>query len=284
MNKLTRTIVDTCCYLVAFLFVQIFCTSVGMLLIPDFQVNGLALSLSLLASSVITAAFYWWRNWWTEDVSDVKGISWTVYCVLLIVALSSFLPSLALLELMGVEPNEQQERLMMDIISSPLGFLIIAVVVPLAEEIVFRGAILRTLLDYFSKAKAEEGQLQKVKVNVNVRQKDGIWISIVISAILFGFVHGNLAQFIHATLLGILFGWIYCNTKSIVPGIVLHFLNNGITFLLVTLNPEANDASLMEMYDGNSLKMAIHVAFSVLMLIYSVWRLNMVFLKKQNKE
>ncbi len=215
-------------------------------------------------------------------MKDTKAVSWMVYFVLLIVALGSFLPSLALLELMGVEANEQQERLMMDIISSPFGFLIIAVIVPMAEEIVFRGAILRTLLGYFHKENADSvhGYVSSEAGGMERKGRDGVWISIVISAILFGFVHGNLAQFIHATLLGILLGWIYCNTKSIVPGIVLHFLNNAITYFLVTFLPEKNDASLLELYDGDTLKMILHVAFSVLMLIYSVWRLNVIFKKK----
>lgn len=279
MNILTRTIVNTCCYLVTFLFIQLLCTVVGQLTIHDFQVNGLALSFCLLVSSVVTAVLYWKLKWWEEDVKDVKSIHWLVYCLLFIVALSSFLPSIGLLELMGVEPNEQQERLMMDIISSPLGFLIIAVVVPLAEEIVFRGAILRTLLGYFNKVKEEQ---ELVVSSHKAKGKDGVWLSIVISAILFGLVHGNIAQFVHATLLGILLGWIYYHTKSIVPGIVLHFLNNGITFLLVTIDPSKNDASLTEMYDGDTLMMAVQIALSVLMLIYSVWRLNTVFKKKQN--
>ncbi len=261
-----------------FLFIQLVCSTPVVLVFKDMALNQWAMGLSLLASSVITAVFYWWRKWWQEDVRDSKAVSWMVYALLLLVAVSSFLPSLGMLEFMGVEANEQQERLIMDIISSPFGFIVIALLVPLAEEIVFRGSILRSLLEYFKKNKEEHELHAKGKV------KDGVWLSIVISSLLFGLVHGNIAQFVHATLLGILLGWIYYHTKSIVPGIILHFLNNGITFLLVTIDPSKNDASLTEMYDGDTLMMAVQIAFSVLMLIYSVWRLNTVFKKKRNKE
>ena len=58
---------------------------------------------------------------------------------------------------------------------NPFGYVAIGVIVPFAEEIVFRGAILRNLLRLF----------------------DGKpWAAILISAIIFGLVHGNSAQFL----------------------------------------------------------------------------------------
>lgn len=279
MNRLKRIVYDTFTYLFVFLGIQVVCQSF-LLLSPDMMLSPWALGLSLLSSSLITVAIYWKAKWWKESMVVAKAIDWKVYALIVVVAISSFLPSLGLLEAMGVEANELQERLMMDIISSPVGFIVIALLVPMAEEIVFRGSILRALLEYF-KINKQENEQASVKLspqgavggNLNVKKKDGVWLSIVMSALLFGIVHGNLAQFIHATLLGILLGWIYYNTKSILPGVFLHFLNNGITFALVMIDPSNNDASLQDLFGGNEVMMWLSVCVSTVVLALTIWML-----------
>ena len=160
---------------------------------------------------------------------------------------------------------------MMDIISSPFGFIVIALLVPLAEEVVFRGSILRALLEYFKTNK-------KIENAKGLKAKDGVWLSIIISSMLFGTVHGNLAQFIHATLLGILLGWLYTKTKTILPGVFLHLLNNGIAFLLVKIDPSNNDAKLIDMFGGNEVMMWLSVAISIAVLLLCL-RMLAVFFK-----
>jgi hypothetical protein len=55
--------------------------------------------------------------------------------------------------------------------------------------------------------------------------------AILASALLFALLHGNLAQGIGAFMSGILLGWVYWKTKSIMPCIVLHLLNNSVAFI-----------------------------------------------------
>lgn len=54
------------------------------------------------------------------------------------------------------------------------------------------------------------------------------WLAIVISAVIFGLVHMNPAQSFFAVAIGILFGWVYVRTGSIMPCVVAHMLNNII--------------------------------------------------------
>ena len=271
MNRLTRIVVDTSTYLLMFLFIQLFCLAPAQLASANMSLTPWTMGLSMLASSVITVAFYWWRKWWKEDKADVTTVSWLVYVLIVFLAISSFLPSMGLLEMLGVEANEQQERIMMDIICSPFGFIVIALLVPLAEEVVFRGSILRALLGYFKTNK-------KIENAKGLKAKDGVWLSIIISSMLFGTVHGNLAQFIHATLLGILLGWLYTKTKTILPGVFLHLLNNGIAFLLVKIDPSNNDAKLIDMFSGNEVMMWLSVAISIAVLLVCL-RMLAVFFK-----
>ena len=88
-------------------------------------------------------------------------------------------------------------------------FIMICILAPILEELIFRGLILRGLLN------------------------NGInpWISIILTSFLFGAAHLNPWQFMGAGLLGAVFGFIYWRTQSLWLVIFLHFLNNFIAFL-----------------------------------------------------
>lgn len=97
-----------------------------------------------------------------------------------------------------------------------LGVVSIAFVAPVVEEMLFRGAI--------------EGELLRRWHNPSK--------AIFLSALLFGLVHLNPAQMPYAFCLGLLLGWLYYRTKSIVPGIVLHLVNNGTSVILMLALPD----------------------------------------------
>ncbi|MGH4118010.1 CPBP family intramembrane glutamic endopeptidase [Clostridium sp.] len=94
-------------------------------------------------------------------------------------------------------------------------FIGTSIVAPIIEEILFRGIILRGLLMKYSVKK-----------------------SIIVSALLFAIIHMNPWQFLGAFSAGILLGWLYLKTRSIVPCILGHALNNSLEFIitLVGLN------------------------------------------------
>jgi membrane protease YdiL (CAAX protease family) len=76
------------------------------------------------------------------------------------------------------------------------------------EEVIFRGVILRGLLGHTRPA-----------------------VAIGISALLFAFLHVNPWQFFGPLALGVLFGWWYVRTGSLVPGLIGHALGNGLATL-----------------------------------------------------
>lgn len=86
------------------------------------------------------------------------------------------------------------------------GILSIAVVAPIVEEMLFRGAVM-------------DSMLQRGYTPIKV---------IILSAALFGFIHLNPVQVVFAFLMGIVFGWIRLKTGSISSVIVGHILNNSI--------------------------------------------------------
>lgn len=71
------------------------------------------------------------------------------------------------------------------------------------------------------------------KVMLNGAKKYGTVFSIVFTAIMFGLIHMNIAQAINAVFIGIVFAYIVTKTGSIIPSMILHFVNNGTQALLM---------------------------------------------------
>ena len=123
----------------------------------------------------------------------------------------------ALTELMDWIPNIMEQSF--DILQSGWGgILAIAIIGPVLEELLFRGAITKALLQQYSPTKA-----------------------ILLSALLFGVFHINPAQILPAFLIGILFAWTYYKTASLIPCILIKYpeaenmsdLMNTSTYLMV---------------------------------------------------
>lgn len=103
------------------------------------------------------------------------------------------------------------EAPMRAILNEPyMAVVIICILAPLLEEIIFRGIILKALLNKGWKPV----------------------YAILLSSFLFGLIHGNPWQFIGAMIAGSALGWIYYQTKSLITPILGHALNNISVLLL----------------------------------------------------
>ena len=135
----------------------------------------------------------------------------------------------------------------------PLGYFALAILGPVAEEVVFRGAILRSLLGLFDK------RLH--------------WLAIFISALLFAIAHGNMAQGVNALLLGLLLGWLYYHTGSIIPGIAFHWMNNTLAYITLKLMPGSAGMTFTEMCGGDTRRIVLYTFFSLCVLLPSLYQL-----------
>lgn len=100
----------------------------------------------------------------------------------------------------------------------PLGIVSIVILAPVVEELLFRGAMQGHLLRIWKKPA----------------------LSIVVPALIFGAVHGNPVQIPFAFVTGLALGWVYYRTGSLVPGMLMHFINNGTSVLLFYLSGNAD--------------------------------------------
>ena len=90
-----------------------------------------------------------------------------------------------------------------------VGFLLyVCILGPIMEEAIFRGMVLQSLRPW------------------------GNGLAIAVTSVLFGLTHMNLGQGVAAVLMGLVLGYTAVKFESILPGMLLHILNNCISMLL----------------------------------------------------
>lgn len=87
-----------------------------------------------------------------------------------------------------------------------IGLLVIGILAPITEELLFRGVLLGALLERYA-AK---------------------W-AVPVSAVLFAVAHLS-QQVVTALMLGLVLGWLRVRTRSLAPAIALHVVNNSVFF------------------------------------------------------
>ena len=94
----------------------------------------------------------------------------------------------------------------------PLSFLVIAVVAPIAEELLFRGILLPEL----------------------ARTRLGFWGAAVVSTLGWTVLHTySIAGMLLVFLLGMIFSWLFARTGSLRVPIMAHMANNAIACLML---------------------------------------------------
>ena len=129
------------------------------------------------------------------------------------------------------------------------GIISITIMAPLVEELLFRGAI------------------QGYMLRKGIKPLHAI----LIASAIFGIVHMNPIQVPFAFAIGMIFGWLYYRTGSVVPGIVGHFINNSIACLqmAVSTKEELNTTTIEWLGEGPTYALfAISFAVMIGMFLY----------------
>lgn len=268
MSKKNKEILNVLWYLVVFVLIQLGVTYATLFIemalhpqtdadlntsIKNLLSNDTILVLISVIGSVLTIALFVWRKWVVLSRTYLRSNPWFTLLWVVFLGLGSILPLQWIYEQLNISLSMEMEEMFKSIMGNRWGYLALGILAPLAEEMVFRGAILRTLLNYFN------GRMY--------------WVPIIVSALLFGLVHGNMAQLLNAFLIGILLGWMYYRTESIVPGIVLHWVNNTVAYTMYKLMPQMNDGKLIDFFHGNNRLMYMGLACSLLVFIPSLYQL-----------
>lgn len=90
------------------------------------------------------------------------------------------------------------------------------IIVPIAEELIFRGVLFKRL-SYVTSTR----------------------LAVLISSLIFGVMHGNLVQFVYASVLGAIMCFVYIRCKNILAPILFHIFANTFSVLLSNCKPIA---------------------------------------------
>ncbi|UKJ07466.1 CPBP family intramembrane glutamic endopeptidase [Solitalea lacus] len=233
---------------------------IALSFIFDFD-NIVLLALASIPANLIVI-FYYTRNRFSSAFSGAfasNSINYsaanvglillvTLCCIVLLDPVQAFLPL-----------NDWGREETKELLSKPLwGFLLACIAAPVLEEIIFRGIVLKGLLQSNSPVKA-----------------------IVISALLFGIIHFNPPQSIQAFLLALLIGWIYYRTGDLSLCILVHFINNALSFSLFQITSLKDFDTLYSILNNNTLYFSIELT-TLLLFIGGLISLNKLFRLSNN--
>ncbi|MBQ8502363.1 MAG: CPBP family intramembrane metalloprotease [Bacteroides sp.] len=168
----------------------------------------LSTTLALLLSVVFMTIYLYQQGYLKNDgrlyapvsalfllLTLVAGVSF-IFCEEFLMSHLAFLPDIM----------EQTFDLMQ---TDGLGIFSLAIVGPVLEELLFRGAVTKVLLEKYRPLKA-----------------------IILSALIFGVFHINPVQVVAAFISGLFLAWLYWRTRSVIPCILFHVLNNSLSVYL----------------------------------------------------
>lgn len=130
-----------------------------------------------------------------------------------------------------------------DLPSFLMNIISVALVPAFAEELAYRGFVLNQLRKY------------------------GDAFAIFGSALLFGAMHGNTTQMVFAFILGLVFAFVDVKTNSIIPSVIIHFINN---FYAIVADLLASDTNLTDQ-QTNLFYFGIMAAFCIIGLLSAVY-------------
>ncbi len=141
-----------------------------------------------------------------------------------------------------------------------INIIIISIVAPIFEEILFRKFLIDRTIKYGAK------------------------LSILLSALLFALFHGNLSQFFYAFLIGAFFAYIYIKTGKIIYSIMLHAFVNfygsvASVFVTSSVHNLTNGITMANMGD-----ITIIAVYAIILLISWIVGLYMIFTKYNKLE
>lgn len=95
------------------------------------------------------------------------------------------------------------------------GLIYIALVPAIFEEVMFRGYIMRAL-----------------------EKSWGIWAALIVSSLMFGAYHLQPSNLLPLSFIGFILAYVTYISDSLIPAMILHFINNGSQVVYGSMNPE----------------------------------------------
>ena len=238
--------------------------------------QGKIVAVSSVMSSLITIMLFPRLRWTPIDRTYLRSQPWItlLWCALL--ALGTILPFEWVYEKLQIQINDADQALFESVMREPWGYVALGVLAPIAEEFVFRGGILRVLLNIMRGRNWREETHDSSHDTAHSEAFTHKWspyVAIALSALLFGAVHMNLAQGVHGFIMGLLLGWLYYRTGSMMPAIIIHWVNNTVAYVMFALMPQMADGKLIDLFHGSERMMLTGILCSLCIFFPSLFQI-----------
>lgn len=172
------------------------------------------------------------------------------FCISFTLMIIGNIIGLAITSIIGTATQSDISNPIQNLINSSdimLNLLIISIMGPIFEELIFRKLLIDRTVKY------------------------GARISIILSATLFGLMHGNLNQFFYAFLLGGFFAYVYMKTGKVIYTIMIHIFLNLIGSVLSLIVAESADALMQGSFTPFNLSiLAIYMSIILISLFFGL--------------
>lgn len=130
--------------------------------------------------------------------------------------------TIGVFDMFGIDANIDIEYPCDNALEVLLFYVTVALLPALVEEFAFRGVLLK------------------------IMRKHSDSMAVLVSGVMFGLMHGNFTQIPFALVVGLVLAFITVKTNSLIPAIIIHFLNNGlsVTFSLLYTNTTLSEATI----------------------------------------
>ena len=180
----------------------------------SFTLNLIGVILGLVLVAVIVRHYHAsWATLGWRRVGIGRTIGYLIGILVVFLVLAQAALMLVKLLVPQFDANQPQTNEITQAVGSHRSLALVALVLlpPIFEETIFRGFIFPALA-----------------------KRIGVMGGAIISSMVFGIAHGQVNLFIYTTILGLLLCFMYVRLRSIVPGILLHMLNNYLAFLALS--------------------------------------------------
>lgn len=189
----------------------------------EFAANTSIAKCATVLGYIVTIAVFLGKRYVKLSTGRIeRSRLWPVACMAALVSWGLEFTEAGFLQLIDADklfPDEADElEQFSELVRGIYGFVCVGILVPIAEEIGFRGVLTGGLL----------------------RMRCKPWVAIIVSALIFAYFHGTYLQLVGTTVFGIITGWLYWRTRSLIPGMIIHIVNNSTVVALETAFPDSD--------------------------------------------
>lgn len=162
----------------------------------------------------------------SPDAANIGGvILWSISGIF-IAYVAQIIAALIEMNVFGIQPGSENTASIMNVArAAPIFIIIPTIIAPILEEILFRKIIFGALYS-----------------------RSNFFIAAVISAVIFGLIHGEPVHMLVYTTMGLVFAALYVKTKRIIVPIIAHMGMNSIAVIAqYSIDPEELERMLKEL-------------------------------------